>query len=218
MKRWYLLFSVIFITSLSFSREGGETSIRSVEVVLDESLARRHELPYTSIPMTWEDFEAAPDTFVAWGAMTHSGIRLRYEYRENKDSMTALVRLLPFMDRDRSWCKEFAKNDYTLRHEQGHFDITYLTTRALEAEIRSTNFHLVDFATTIMKLHSKYLKLLEKRQKEYDNATAHGDNYAGQMEWNTRVDDWLQEDAMTSVWGERGAPRVLNSFARRKTN
>src|SRR5690606_17956063 len=108
-------------------------------------------------------------------------------------TMSAKVRLLPFMDRAKSWCKPYAMNDYTLEHEQRHFDITALITHELADEIRKTNFYLLDFPTTIMKLHSQYIEKLKEMQEAYDEATAHGDHNEAQMEWNARIKARLNE-------------------------
>lgn len=193
MKRLYILIWVIFATSVSFSHDAGQKNVASVDVRIDESLARDYELQHGDAPLGWDDFRGLPDTASEWGALTHSGIRLHYEYRKTKDSMTAVVRLLPFMDKEKSWCKPFARNEYTLAHEQRHFDIAALVAQELAEEIRHTNFHMVDFATTIMQLHGRYIEKLERMQHEYDEATAHGDNVEAQVAWNERIDAQLAQ-------------------------
>jgi len=196
MKRLYITMLVIFATSVSFSHDTGKKNVTSVEVKIDASLAKDGELSHHYQILSWENFEGEPDTISPWGALTHSGIRLKYEYRKNRDTMTAVVRLLPFMDKHRSWCKDFARNDYTLAHEQRHFDIAAVVTNELAEEIRHTNFRLLDFASTIMKLHGKYIAKLEKMQEDYDLATAHGDNIVEQLAWNKRIAEQLNEQRL----------------------
>lgn len=193
MKKIIVCLLVIFATFISFSREAKKTGIRSVSVVIDKSLTDQTEIPYSFQPLSWEDFTAAPDSTSQWGAVTHSGIRLSYHYSEKKDSMRAEVMLLPFMDREKSWCKPAAMNNYTLEHEQRHFDITALVTHELAEEIKKTNFYLLDFPATIMKLHSKYIEKLKEMQETYDNATAHGDHFQAQLEWNEKIKARLNE-------------------------
>ena len=194
MKRFYILMLVIFATSISFSRNATNKNITAVTVEVVPELAKSHELAYSPGVLTWGDFKGETDTASQWGALTHSGIRLRYEYRKNNDSMMAQVRLLPFMDLNKSWCKPYAMNDYTLAHEQRHFDIAAIVTNELASEIEQTNFRLVDFAETIMNLHTKYIKRLEKMQKEYDEATAHGDNLEQQLNWNEKIAAQINSD------------------------
>jgi hypothetical protein len=116
--------------------------------------------------------------------LTHSGIRLRYEYQERPDTITATVMLYPYMDKEKSWYKPEEYNDYTLAHEQRHFDITAIVTNELAREIRKTNFNLIDFPAAVIMLHGKYIKKLEQMQAKYDEETAHGDNYEAQQRWN----------------------------------
>jgi len=199
------LMLVVCATSLSFSHDSGKKNVTSVIVKLDESLLREDEVTHTQEPLTWDAFAGEADTLSLWGALTHSGIRLRYEYRKNNDSLTALVRLLPFMDTHKSWCKTQARNGYTLAHEQRHFDIAAIVAHQLAWEIEHTNFHLVDFAATIMKLHGQFIEKLEKMQQEYDAATEHGDNLTQQLAWNEKITEDLNYSSPTQPGSVRAA-------------
>src|SRR5690606_32493201 len=148
MKRFCILTVVLFATSFSFSYNAKNTRVASVEVLLNPSLVQNDERGHNADLLNWEDFRSEPDSSSPWGALTHSGIRLHYEYRKNRDSLTAVVRISPYMDSHKSWCNPMAMNDYTLWHEQRHFDITAIVAHELAHEIEQTNFRLIDFAAT----------------------------------------------------------------------
>jgi hypothetical protein len=187
MRKIGLLLVIVFITSVSFSNVSKKTGIREVKVIITPSLEKEAEKFYTLIPLKWEDFSGVADSSSEWAALTHSGIRLRYEYQERPDTTIAKVMLFPYMDRNRSWYKPEGYNNYTLAHEQRHFDITAIVTNELAREIRKTDFNLIDFPTAIIMLHGKYIRKLEQMQTTYDEETAHGDNYHAQQRWNEEV-------------------------------
>jgi hypothetical protein len=193
MRRLHFIILVIFATTISFSKEAKKTDVRSVQVVIDQSLREHEEVAYSPTSLEWKDFSGEPDTVSQWGALTFSGIRLRYKYVTKNDSTKAVVQILPYMSKDKSWYKPYAMNGYTLEHEQRHFDITAIVANELADEIRRTNFNTVDFPTAITLLHKKYIKKLSKMQREYDTMTQHGDNYEEQQNWNNKLSNLLQE-------------------------
>ena len=187
MKKIGLLLIIVFATSVSFSNISKKTGIKAVKVIITPSLEKKDEVFYSLKPLNWEDFSGIADTASQWAALTHSGIRLRYEYQERPDTTIAKVMLYPYMDKSRSWYKPEGFNNYTLAHEQRHFDITAIVTNELAREIRKTDFNLIDFPTAIIMLHGKYMKKLEVMQAAYDEETAHGDNYHAQQRWNEEL-------------------------------
>ena len=189
MRKTCLLNIVIFFTSVSFSNTARKTGIKAVTVTFGQSLEKDEEVYYSLTPLLWQDFSGIPDSSSQWAAMTHSGIRLKYEYQEKGDTTIANVMLYPYMAKGKSWYKPEGHNPYTLAHEQRHFDITAIVANELAREIKSAKFDLVDFPTAIISMHSKYIKKLEAMQAQYDEETAHGDNYAVQQKWNARLSD-----------------------------
>jgi len=187
MRRYLLLFVVVFATSISFSNESSKTGVTGVDIQITPDLSKDDEVFYTLSPLSWDDFQGEPDSTSEWAAMTYSGIRLKYEYTEKGDSIRATVQLYPYVDKKKSWVKPSGYNAYTLAHEQVHFDIAALVTHQLAQEIKKTDFNLVDFPLTIVKLHGQYIKKLSAMQEAYDEETAHGDNYAVQQEWKHRI-------------------------------
>lgn len=189
MRKTCLLVIIVFITSVSFSNTAKKTGVKAVTVTLTSSLEKDEEVFYSLTPLLWEDFTGLPDSTSQWAAMTHSGIRLKYEFLEKGDTVIANVMLYPYMAKEKSWYKPEGRNPYTLAHEQRHFDITAMVTNELAREIKLAKFDLVDFPTAIISMHGKYIKKLEEMQAQYDEETAHGDNYAAQQEWNARLSE-----------------------------
>ena len=63
--------------------------ISELEVVITPSLQEEGELPYSGIPLTWDNFKGAPDNSCDFIAMTYSGIKMKYEYKSRNGKAQA---------------------------------------------------------------------------------------------------------------------------------
>lgn len=159
----------------------------TVQVILTDALQERNEVPYTRPMLSWDDFNGKPDHRSEWTAMTYSGIKLRYEYKHQNKQHSVKVMLYPYMDKARSWYKEEGHNDYTLAHEQRHFDITMLITHQLAEELRQAHYSTKNFAQQINNIHEQYLEKLRQMQDDYDKETNHGIHKVKQGVWNRKI-------------------------------
>jgi len=188
MRKLGLLLIAAFTHFVSFSQE-----IKEMEVVLNPSLMDSDELPYSTRPITWGEFKGAPDNSCGYIAMTYSGIKLKYAYKNHNGVISAKVELCPYMDLSRSWFKKDHCSDSTLGHEQRHFDITAIVTRQFSEELKTKNFSLETFPTELKKLHKDYLKKLAEMQEAYDGDTNHGTLHDKQAAWDKKIADEVSQ-------------------------
>lgn len=90
------------------------------------------------------------------------------------------------MDPSKSWVKVGYADQYTLQHEQTHFNLTEMCARALQTELnqmklKSKKSDLIQ--TTLTKWQNK----LEAVQKQYDLETMGGNDPVAQNIWNKRI-------------------------------
>lgn len=161
------------------------------DVVITDALSERNEVSFTQSALNWDDFKGKPDKNSEWTAMTYSGIKLRYEYKRKNDQYTVTIMLYPYMDKTRSWYREEGYNDYTLAHEQRHFDITILVTKQLARELRQMSYSPKTFTKQINKIHGEYLEKLRQMQDQYDEQTKHGMNKSRQQMWDKKIETEL---------------------------
>lgn len=138
-------------------------------------------------PLHIDDFKGKPDKLSVALAATYSGFALQYELSGDYGSRKAIVTLLPYFDKTKSWMKPAGKNAYVLQHEQLHFDIAALKTYALAAAIRSSKCNSSNFRETVERLQKQYSKETEELQAAYDEATAHGTLKGPQRQWEERI-------------------------------
>ncbi|WP_460219139.1 DUF922 domain-containing protein [Psychroserpens sp. MEBiC05023] len=135
--------------------------------------------------LTWDDFKGEPDleNFPNALAVTNSGFG--YESAKNlfKDGKLFVQSIF---NTDRSWVLPHAKNDYVLRHEQIHFDLTEIYARKLrkafsDAKINSSKLYRAN------EIFNKIYAELRFKQEQYDEETLRGEKTDIQEKWEAIV-------------------------------
>lgn len=135
--------------------------------------------------LTWDDFKGIPDTlnYPNTLALTNSGFGYETGVNLFKDGKVFVQSVFNTYD---SWVVPDGRNDYVLRHEQIHFDITEIYSRKLrkelaDAKIKSSN------ATAAQAIFKKVFREMELRQIRYDQETQRGDKKETQEHWEAVV-------------------------------
>ena len=92
---------------------------------------------------------------------------------------------------DKSWVKNEYKDDYTLAHEQLHFDIAHIYAETLELELnnlKTSSGQKVQVADALRKS----TKSMTEYQALYDRETRGGNNVARQKEWAKKIEEDLK--------------------------
>jgi len=136
--------------------------------------------------LTWDDFKGEPDVINNPNtlALTKSGFG--YESGINFFKEGQIFVHSVFNTRE-SWVVLKGRNDYVLRHEQIHFDITEIYTRKLRKELidaKVTNENVERAKVIFDKVYNE----LSERQKRYDNETKYGDKKETQEHWEAIVE------------------------------
>ncbi|HTN47507.1 MAG TPA: DUF922 domain-containing protein [Flavipsychrobacter sp.] len=167
-----------------------------VDVLLTETLQQRNEVSYAAPLLSWDDFKGRPDENTPWTAVTYSGIKLRCESKLNSGTLHLQIKLFPYMDRSRSWYKASGHNNYTLSHEQRHFDITILVTRQLAEALQQATYSYKTYNKQIDAIHDAYLRKLNEMQDLYDKETDHGMKRSAQRAWDRDIAQKLAQYAV----------------------
>lgn len=136
--------------------------------------------------LTWGDFKGKPDTieYPNTLALTHSGFGYESGINLLKEGE---IFVQSVFNTNKSWVVPKGRNDYVLRHEQIHFDITEIYSRKLRKELadaKITSSNLVKAKTIFDKVFNE----LQKRQDKYDRETKYGDKKETQENWEAIVE------------------------------
>lgn len=182
MRNTILVLLALFAAASAFGQK-----IEDVAVTISPSLQEQGEIAYSGKPLSWDRFKGKPDNSCGFVAMTYSGIKMRYTYATRNGVTTAQVQLCPYMEENLSWYKEQGHDDYTLAHEQKHFDITALVTQEFAAELKKKSFNVSSFSSELKQMHEEYLHKLAQMQARYDEETEHGVNAEKQKKWSKQL-------------------------------
>ena len=83
------------------------------------------------------------------------------------------------------------KNDYILKHEQGHFDLAEAHARELHKELLEYKFNSATVSKDLNKIYEKVMKEHVAAQDAYDQQTNHSLDSANQKIWNGKIADIL---------------------------
>ena len=103
--------------------------------------------------LTWEDFKAAPLKLGNTAAMTTTHLGFAYNVTNGKVSYKIDCRF----EKNKSW--GLVKNDWILKHEQGHFDIAEIFARKLNRSINEYEFNKSSFQKDLDVIRGLYLDL-----------------------------------------------------------
>ncbi len=131
---------------------------------------------------TWEDFKGIPIIFTGWGAAISSNIYLDYD--SINDQYTAYAA----MNNYQSWRKmSFEGSEYTLNHEQYHFNLTESVARLMNRQLQNDTLSAVHVNLLLIKERHN----LNELQDRYDSESDHGLNVGMQKYWEFKIDSML---------------------------
>ena len=187
--KWFRIFVLIFLSGQNLLAQQIVTATVAMELSSDEP----NEIVYRkNTRLSLSDFQGTPEVKTNEVALAYSGVTIRYSGSVKKGQIMLNIKLYAVFDRSKSWCLAKAKNDWTLAHEQRHFDITAINACRLYRALKEFSFSQ-NFEQEIKELQKKFQQLNEKEQDEYDEATHHGINKAAQEEWNQKIIKTLEE-------------------------
>lgn len=192
--RKVLLFFILLAGILQVGAVKAQTRKVIAHVIMDTRMEQADQIAYRKgIRLNWEDFQGDADASNSDAvAMAYTGVSLRYEGSIRKGEVHLNIRILTHFSRRQSWVLSTSKNEWTLNHEQRHFDITALNACALYRELSTYNF-TNRFDKEIRELQERYQRKNEEMQERYDLETNHGIRRKAQEEWNERIQHALEE-------------------------
>jgi hypothetical protein len=163
-----------------------------VEVQLLSNAADTERIAWSpGRPLTLDDFRGKPDDLSRAAAATNSGLDVRTSLQTQYGQTKVTVTILPFFDKDRSWCRTNSRNARTLRHEQLHFNITAIKGCELADTIRHFTFSTQNYMKELEQLYRQKDREGQQEQELYDGETSHGQIVVAQAKWEDRIREMI---------------------------
>ncbi|MCC6185706.1 MAG: DUF922 domain-containing protein [Chitinophagaceae bacterium] len=181
-----IILSICFATSVVAQRI-------EATIIMESRSNNPNELIYKKgMQLKLSDFQGPVEAGMHAIAMAYTGVSLQYSGSNKNGMLNLKIQLYTSFDKSRSWCMEQHKDDWTLAHEQRHFDITVINACMLYRALSSFSFSK-NFEKEIAEMQTKYRVKNEQEQDEYDKATNHGINKEEQVAWNKKISETLSQ-------------------------
>ncbi len=144
-------------------------------------------------PLGWGDFRAAPRNGKNYGAAVFSSFGYEATSRTVGGVVEVVMAVKVYELKNSSWVWESAKNDYALRHEQLHFDITRLVAERFKQRLRAEDLAPDDYDARIQYLFLDAYREMNRTQEQYDAETAHSVNRVAQARWDAKITEELSQ-------------------------
>jgi hypothetical protein len=143
-------------------------------------------------PLTWADFlSKVPNSKYEAEVFPTLG------YDEHAEIVNGIINLhlgvKACLPKSASWAKEGSRTNYTLNHEQRHFDIVKIAAEHFKQKIKARTLTTENYDGPINEEYLDAYREMNNLQKQYDDETHHGIYTTEQQKWNERIDKELKE-------------------------
>ena len=142
--------------------------------------------------LRWSDFKGKPSPSSRFAAE----IFPFFAFEESRNIENSVIKvdlnLKTYLVRSYSWVKDFARNSYTLNHEQRHFDLMKIASEQFRKNIISQDLRVDNYEGVLSVEYLNILREMNRRQVQYDLETKHGTDEVAQKNWNLKIDKELR--------------------------
>jgi hypothetical protein len=143
--------------------------------------------------LVWDDFRGTPPPGDRAAAVTVSGFGYQANVRTSGGSGNLDIKVYCYFHKDKSWVKPGRNTPYILKHEQHHFDISYIAASIFLEKLRSANFTTSNYDHLLAQIYDESTDIMNSMQDDYDGQTKNGQLRNMQAEWNNTVDTQIND-------------------------
>ncbi|HEY4327890.1 MAG TPA: hypothetical protein VGN20_28160 [Mucilaginibacter sp.] len=146
----------------------------------------------TNRPLKWPDFQAKVENS-KYDAEIFASIGYDERTEVTKGVINITMGIKVFVPKSACWAKSGSRNDYTLNHEQRHFDIAKIASEHLKQKLKAETLPVGNYDGPINVDYLDAYREMDELQRQYDSETSHGSNHSEQQRWNERIDKELKQ-------------------------
>ena len=144
-------------------------------------------------PITWNDFQGGvPNSRYAAEVSPVIGYSERVEVK-NAIAESFNLEIKVCLPKSACWVKSGSRDDYTLNHEQRHFDLAKIAAMHFIQKIKSEYLPVSNYDGPINMDYLDAYRQMDTLQTRYDKETTHGLDHFAQEKWNEKIDRELKE-------------------------
>lgn len=138
--------------------------------------------------LKWSDFSGTPPEGGRAAAVTVSGFGYQANVNTRAGTGNIDIKVYCYFNKNKSWVKPGRTTVYILKHEQHHFDISFIAACVFIEKLKSANFTSGNYEALLSKIYGECTALMNNIQDSYDGETKNGQLRDIQAQWNDNLD------------------------------
>ena len=141
--------------------------------------------------ITWSDFTGIMPKTSKYSAQIFNNFEYFAPLKLTDGVLTIALQMKVYMLRSGSWTSSTALSDYSMAHEQLHFDIAKLVVERFKQKTKQI-LTVDNYDSELQLLFIEMYREMNRLQREYDDESNHSINVGGQLKWQTQISEELR--------------------------
>ena len=141
--------------------------------------------------MTWTDFTGSMPKTSKYSAQIFNNFEYFAPLKLEDGVLTIALQMKVYMLKSGSWTSSTALSDYSIAHEQLHFNIAKLIVERFKQKAKQI-LTVDNYDSELQLLFIEMYREMNRLQKEYDDESNHSINVGGQLKWQTQISEELR--------------------------
>ncbi|WP_194774991.1 DUF922 domain-containing protein [Pararhodonellum marinum] len=143
-------------------------------------------------PLVWGDFTDRPSSRSSFNAAIFTSFSMEGNPYVEDGEIVLPVEIKVYMLPGSSWVRGSGQNDYSLNHEQRHFDLVKVVADRLRDRLQHMELDPEDYDGSLNQAFFDAYREMNQWQEIYDAQTQHGLKRNAQENWNLALDQALK--------------------------
>ena len=141
--------------------------------------------------MTWADFTGTMPKTTKYSAQIFNNFEYIAPLDLENGVLTINLQMKVYMLKSGSWTSSTSLSEYSIAHEQVHFDLTKIVVERFKQKAKEI-LTIDNYDSELQLLFIDMYREMNRFQKEYDDESNHSVNVLGQQKWQQFVDAELR--------------------------
>lgn len=141
--------------------------------------------------MSWTDFTGTMPKMTKYSAQIFNNFEYIAPLNLENGILTINLQMKAYMLKSGSWTSSASLSEYSIAHEQVHFDLTKIVVERFKQEAKSI-LTVDNYNSELQMLFIEMYREMNRLQKEYDDESNHSVNILEQQKWQQFVDGELK--------------------------
>ena len=141
--------------------------------------------------MIWADFTGTMPKMTKYSAQIFNNFEYFAPLKLENGILRIDLQMKVYMLKSGSWTSSINLSEYSIAHEQVHFDLTKIVVERFKQKAQQI-LTIDNYDSELQLLFIDMYREMNRLQKEYDDESSHSVNVLGQQKWQEFVDEELR--------------------------